>query len=112
MTRDELVLTYIRAIQVAHAKGAVLDAGYERMAAYVEALFARFPELRHRKPVPFAEPVIDTPTQATLLPTGSNTGYVPKGSKRMEAGVSKATGTARKSLEYGIERHDAALGRG
>ena len=59
----------------------------------------------------------------TRLPASSGTtgripwqtpakGYVPRGKQRMGANVTKATGKAQEELEYGIERHEAALGRG
>lgn len=98
MSRDELVRQYAHIIQIAHARNALSENGYAIMAAYVDAFYARFPEMRGRPLIPFAPP---TPS-----------GYVPRSKQRMGAGVSKATGNAQEKLEYGIERHEAALGRG
>lgn len=53
----------------------------------------------------------DGPSRMPSTPTMSG-GFVPRGKQRMAAGVSKATGNAQDKLEYGIERHEAALGRG
>lgn len=98
MTRDELVKHYAHILQIAHAKGAVSEKAYAMMTACVEDFYTRFPEMRGRALKPFAPP---TPS-----------GYVPRGKQRMEAGVSKATRKAQEALEYGITRHNEALGRG
>lgn len=98
MSQDELVRQYAHIIQIAHARHALSENAYAIMAAYVDAFYARFPEMRGRALKPFTPP--------------APSGYVPRGKQRMERGVSKATGNAQDKLEYGIERHEAALGRG
>ena len=98
MNRDELVRQYAHILQIAHAKGAVGEKAYVMMAACVKDFYTRFPELRGRELKPFAPP---TPT-----------GYVPRGKHRMSIEATRATGKAQEELAYGIERHEAALGRG
>lgn len=98
MNRDELVRQYAHIIQIAHARNALSENGYAIMAEYVDAFYARFPEMRGRALKPFTPP---TPS-----------GFVPRGKQRMGQGVSQAQGKAQEAMEYGIERFDAALGRG
>lgn len=98
MSRDELVRQYAHIIQIAHARNALSENGYAIMAEYVDAFYARFPEMRGRALKPFAPP---TPS-----------GFVPRGKQRMSIEATRATGKAQEELAYGIERHEAALGRG
>lgn len=98
MNRDELVRQYAHIIQIAHAKHALSENGYAIMAEYVDAFYARFPEMQGRALKPFAPP---TPS-----------GFVPRGKQRMGPGVSKATGKAKEALEYGIRQHNNALREG